>query len=238
MREIYTNHLIRLKEKKKISFTFLQEKTGISDSTLCRWFKGEGNPTVDDLEALFEAMGSDMRDVFADIGEQEMKASEKIEYKGADALLADFERREKIYKENCDFRVRHEIELRDKLQESFHSSLASLEKAHSDALKKRDDTYDRSVSYLKQQIKDLTEENRALTRRAVNAEKQRDLIEEKRHGVFWGMLAALICVAITCIGLLISAVVVDKPEWGLGWDQPEVTVVYVTPSPTPKTDRR
>lgn len=236
MREIYTNHLIKLKEKRKISFTTLQEKTGISDSTLCRWFKGEGNPSVDDLEALFEAMGSDMREVFADIGEQELKASEKIEYKGADALLADFERREKIYKEHCDLRVQHEIQLRDNLQESFHASLTSLKKAHDEALKKRDDTYDRSVSYLKQQIKDLIEENRSLAQRAVDAEKQRDRIDEKRHGVFWGMLAALICVAVTCIGLLIAAVVVDKPEWGLGWDQPEVTIVYATPSPKPETE--
>lgn len=206
MREIYTNHLIKLKEKKKISFTTLQEKTGISDSTLCRWFKGEGNPSVDDLEALFEAMGSDMREVFADIGEQELKASEKIEYKGADALLADFERREKIYKEHCDLRVQHEIQLRDKLQESFHASLSALEKSHTDALKQHTDRYDASVRYLKDELSDMRKKNRELMDRAIAAEQRASDLDKRRHNVFWGMLA--LCFAMLVVGIAIY------PPWG------------------------
>lgn len=206
MREIYTNHLIRLKEKKKVSFTALQEKTGISDSTLCRWFRGEGNPSVDDLEVLFEAMGSDMREVFADIGEQEMKASEKIEYKGADALLADFERREQIYKEHCDQRVAHQIELREKLQESFHASLASLEKAHEAALKQCAEHYDKSVYYLKNELSDMRQKNRELMDRAIAAEQRADDLDKRRHNVFWGMLA--LCFAMLIVGVSIY------PPWG------------------------
>lgn len=208
MREIYTNHLIKLKETKKISFTTLQEKTGISDSTICRWFKGEGTPSVDDLESLFEAMGSDMREVFADIGEQELKASEKIDYKGADALLADFERREKIYKEHCDARIAYEVELRENLQDSFHASLASLEKSHEAALKKRDDTYERSVGYLKEELADARRKNRELMDRAITAENRADAaqahsadLDKRRHHVFWGMLA--LCFTMLILGIMI-----------------------------------
>ena len=213
MREIYTNHLIRLKERKKISFTGLEEMTGISDSTLCRWFKGEGTPSVDELEKVFEAMGSDMREVFAAIGEQEMLASEKVEYKGADALLADFERREAIYRQNCDQSIAHQIELREKLQESFETTIATLAQEHKEALKKRDETYDRTTSYLKQAIENLEKKNAALMermkdaeRRAEVAEQRRQDIDRRRHQVFWGMLA--LCFAMLIIGIAIY------PPWG------------------------
>lgn len=204
MRDIYTNHLIKLKESQKISFSALQDKTGITSSTLCRWFKGEGNPTVDELETIFTALGGDIRDVFADVGEQELRASRKIDYMGADALLADFERREKIYKDNCDARIAHQIELREKLQESFHTAIASLEKTHADALKKRDETYSSSVGYLKEDLRVIREKNRELMNQALEAEKRADIaqeqradIDERRHDVFYAMLRLCIILSIS-----------------------------------------
>lgn len=208
MREIYTNHLIKLKERTKISFAALEQNTGISASTLCRWFKGEGNPSVDDLERIFEALGSDMREVFAAVGEQEFRAAEKVDYKGADALIADYEERIKIIRENCNDRVAHQIELREKLQESFHASLHALETSHAAALQKRDDTYDRSVGYLKEELRSMHEKNRELMDRAAAAEKradvaqaQRDDIDKRRHHVFWGMLA--LCLLMLFVGVCI-----------------------------------
>ncbi len=215
MREIYTNHLIMLKERKKISFSALQEMTGISDSTLCRWFKGEGNPSVDELERVFEAMGSDMREVFADIGRQEMIASEKIDYKGADELLADLARREMIYKEHCEQRVAHQIELRQKLQEQFDATVATISREHDSALTKRDETYNRAVEYLKKLVDNLEHKNTELMERtkqaetradaaelrADAAEKERKRIDERRHNVFWGMLA--LCFAMLAVGISI-----------------------------------
>lgn len=224
MREIYTNHLIRLKDRKKISFSTLQEITGISDSTLCRWFKGEGNPSVDELEQLFEAMGSDMSEVFAEIGKQELIASEKVEYKGADALLADFSRREAIYKENCDQRVAHQIELREKMQNSFDAMISTLSHEHDVALKKRDETYDRTTEYLKKLVESLERKNDSLTermkdaeRRAEVAERIRDDIDKRRHHVFWGMLAALLFIILLFAGLIVFMILVDWPWIGLGW---------------------
>lgn len=208
MREIYTNHLIKLKERAKISFVALEGKTGISDSTLQRWFKGDGSPSVDDLERIFEALGGNIRDVYDQVGEQEMRASEKIDYKGADALLAEFAERIKIIQGNCDTRVAHQIELREKLQESFGEAIKSLESSHAAALKKRDETYDRSVGYLKEELRQTREKNRELMDRAVAAEKradiaqaQRDDIDKRRHNVFWGMLG--LCFLMLIVGVFI-----------------------------------
>lgn len=213
MREIYTNHLMKLKDRTNISFLLLEEKTGISDSTLSRWFAGKGNPTVDDLELVFEAMGSNMEQVFRDIGEQELKASEKIDFRGTDALLEEFSRRESIYKENCDRNVAHQIELREKLQESFDTMITTMSKEHDAALRKRDETYDRSVNYLKAQIDTLEKKNAALMERTKTAEARADVAEQRqqdsdkrRHQTFFGMLA--LCFAMLVVGIAIY------PPWG------------------------
>ena len=166
MREIYTNHLIRLKDRKKISFSALEAQTGISDSTLCRWFKGEGNPTVDDLERVFQALGSDMQGVFAEVGEQEMRASEQLDFKGTEAMLADFSRREAVIREDYERQLTQQIDLRNTLQLTFESAVATMAGEHAQA------------------IAQLTAELHEAQRRA-------DQIDAKRHNVFWGMLAAL-----------------------------------------------
>ena len=166
MREIYTNHLIHLRERKKVSFAALEEMTGISDTTLCRWFAGKGNPTVDDLERVFQALGGDMQGVFAEVGEQELRASEKLDFKGVDALLEDFTRRESAIREDYDRQLAQQIDLRQTLQCTFESALATMAGEHTQA------------------IAQLTAELHEAQRRA-------DQIEAKRHNVFWGMLAAL-----------------------------------------------
>lgn len=152
MRQIYIQKLNELKDESGMSFASLAEKTGISDSTLCRWFQGKGTPSIDDLEKLFDCLGGSMEKLFADVGRSEMHDAEKVDYKGTNALLDEFHRREQIYRESCDQQIKHQIELRQNLQQSFDKTIETITNTHNAALEKRDQTYERSVSHLKGQI--------------------------------------------------------------------------------------
>lgn len=191
MKEIYTNFLIRKKEAAKVSFEVLQDRTGISASTLCRYFKGDAEPTMDTMERIVEALGANMRDLYVQVGEQEMKDSQQVDYKGATALLDDFSRRESLYKEH----------------------LSSLERNHIAALQKRDENYERSVAYLKSQIAELKQDNKVLLERASRAEAVRDQLDARRHQVFWGMLSIVIVILV----LFAGAIIADLPQIGMGW---------------------
>lgn len=208
MRKIYADYFISLKEKSGKSFAALEKDIGRSASTICRWLKEEGEPTFEEILLLCEAMGGNPRDLFASVGEQELKASEKVDYMGADALLEDFARREAIYRENCDQRVAHQIELRQELQKSFDTMVATLAREHEAALTKRDETYDRTTSYLKKLVDTLEDKNAKLMermkdaeRRAEVAEQMRSDIDKRRHHVFWGML--ILCFAMLVVGIAI-----------------------------------
>lgn len=218
MRDIYLNHLTNLRESQKISFAALEDKTGITQSTLCRWFQGKGTPTVDELEMIFNALGGDIRDVFADVGEQELRASRKLDYKGTDALLLEFERREKIYKEHCDTRIAYEVQLREQLQVNFGVAIKSLESSHEAALKKRDETYDKTVGYLKEDLRIMHDKNRELMDRAIAAEKRAD-ISQSQHGdsemrrdkMFHSMLA--LCVILSIVFFAMGVMIQPPWEW-------------------------
>ena len=213
MKKIYTDYLIRLKEKKKTSFDAMQDPLGISASTLCRYFKGDAEPTLDTLERIVEYLGGSMRELYAQVGESEMIASEKVDFKGADALLEEFSRREAAYKENCEQRLAHAVELRRQLQHSFDEAIATLERTHADALKKRDETYERSASYLKDLVTDLKADNKELRERAATAEAERAELDRRRHHVFWCMFGLLAAVIL----LFAGAIVADLPQIGMGW---------------------
>lgn len=191
MKKIYTDYLLKLKDAAKVSFDTMQDALGISASTLCRYFKGDAAPTVDTLERIVEYLGGNMRDLYARAGEQEMKDSEQVDYKGATALLNDFHHIEASYKEH----------------------LASLERSHAAALKHRDDTYERSVSYLKAQIKELKQDNLDLLERASRAEAVRDQLDKRRHNVFLGMLTIIVLILL----LFALAIFADLPQIGMGW---------------------
>lgn len=218
MKEIYLQHLAELRAGTDMSFDDLEEETGITASTINRWFNGKSNPSVDNLETVVTVMGGKMRDIFDEVGEQELRAAEKVGYKGTDALLAEFERREQINKEHYEARLAYEVQLRTQLQESFDKAIASLEASHAAALQKRDETYRNSVGYLKDDLKDAREKNRELMNRVAEAEKRADIaqaqradIDKRRHDVFYAMLR--LCIFL-CIVFFIAGVLVQPPwEW-------------------------
>lgn len=224
MKERYTNFLIRCKEKSDLSFEELEGKTGISASTLCRYFKGESEPTLDRLELIVEAMGASVKDMYADIGKSEMEAAKEIDYKGTEALLNEFSAREQRIRENCEQRIAqhqqeanvlrsHHDKLVENLRDSYERMLTNQQTAHEKALAKHDETYERSVSYLKEQIKALSRSVVDAETRAAKAETRASEIDSRRHNVFWGMLGV---VGLQLV-IMIIMVVVDAPGIGLGW---------------------
>lgn len=76
-----------------LSYDKLEQKTGISSSTICRWYKGQGVPSLDEIEMLCDAMGHDIADIFLTVGKQEMVATQNIGYQGADVMVEHYEAR-------------------------------------------------------------------------------------------------------------------------------------------------
>lgn len=213
MKKIYIDRLVTLKKKRNVSYDTMQEALGISASTLCRYFNGDAEPTMDTLERILEYLGGSMRELYADVGEAEMKAAEKVAYHGTDALLEDFRLREEQYKKSCEERLAHAAEMRLQLQQSFESALSTLERAHASALAKRDETYERTTAYLKELVIELRADNKELRERSAAAETSREHMHGHCRRVFWGMLSAVIALAV----LLTVYIVIDAPQIGAGW---------------------
>lgn len=218
MKTIVLQHLADLRAAAGMTYEDLEAKTGITASTINRWFNDKSNPSVDDLETVVTALGGKMHDIFDDVGKQELLAAEKVGLKGTDALLAEFERREKINKEHYEARITYEMKLRTELQASFDKAITSLERTHAAALEKRDETYRNSVGYLKDGLKDTREKNRELMTRATEAEKRADLAQtqradsdKRRHDVFYAMLR--LCIILS-IAFFLTGVMIQPPwEW-------------------------
>lgn len=82
-----------LKSKSGKSYEDVHETLGYATSTVHRWHRGESNPDMDQLTALVEFYGGEMRDLYADVGKQEMTATQDIGYQGAVAMVEHYEAR-------------------------------------------------------------------------------------------------------------------------------------------------
>ena len=188
MKEVYLRRLKALKDSSGMSFAALSQKTGISDSTLSRWFKGEGSPDMDDLELICTSLGGRFRDILADVGEAEMEAAKKVDYMGTDALLAEFEKREKLYQHHCEQVVSHERILREQQQQSFDKAIQALQDSQKETVAHLKERYTASTDYLKTQ----------------NGRLRRSLI----------VFVALFVVAMIVLTVFI---LIDAPQIGAGW---------------------
>lgn len=213
MKKIYTDFLLRKKEQAKLSFDALHDRTGVSASTLCRYFKGEAEPTVDILENIVEALGANMRDLYAQVGEHEMKASEPHDFKGVEALSAEFARREELIREHCNQRITHAEELRLQLQQSFDTAIAAMERTHATELQKLDAHFDRSNTYLSGQIVELRAELSQALSRALRAEAERDVLITSRRRLLWLTATAIVFVLAVFVGLILA----DHPHLITNW---------------------
>lgn len=183
--------LERLNNQKKISGKSLEaisKITGYSDSTLSRWYKGESTPDMDQLENVYVATGGSLKDLYAEIGEAEVKAAEKFDYKGTDALLAEFEKREKLYQHHCEQVVAHERVLREHQQQSFDKAIQALQDSNKETVAHLRERYTASTDYLKTQ----------------NGRLRRSLI----------VFVALFVVVMIALTVFI---LIDAPQIGAGW---------------------
>lgn len=153
---------------------------GYATSTVHRWLKGESDPSVEQLTNLVEFFGGNMTELFAEVGQQEMIATEAIGYQGADVMVEHYEQRLKAQQEKYELLKEH----------------------HSQRIEEINDNHSRAVEYLKDEIKRLRGELDISNQAAIDLSKAATNFTGKKHVVFWvlaganALLALLLFVAL------------------------------------------
>lgn len=161
-----------------LSYDKLEQKTGISSSTICRWFKGQGVPSLDEIEMLCYAMGHDISDIFVTIGKQEMVATQSIGYQGAEVMVEHYEAR-----------LTAKDEKYNVLQSHHEQRILEINENHA-----------RVVDYLKEEIKRLRGERDSARETSLE-------VVGKKHRVYI-VLSAICIVMGIAISLLIVLLIV------------------------------
>ena len=118
--------------------------------------------SLDDLLMVVQdGFRRDPNVLLAKIGGQEYEDSKDVGYKGAAALIADFERRETAIRTAFTEQLEKEKLLRANIHQAFNEAKDAFDRAvsimtaeHEAALKHRDETYDRVKIHLKDQLAD------------------------------------------------------------------------------------
>lgn len=122
--------------------------------------------SLEDLLMLIrDGFKKDPNVLLAKIGGQEYEDSKDVGYKGAAALIADFERRETAIRTAFTEQLEKEKVLRANIHQAFNEAKDAFDRAvstmtaeHEAALKHRDETYDRAKNHLKEQLADDAKE--------------------------------------------------------------------------------
>lgn len=166
-----------LNDQKKISGKTLdnvQDDLGYARSTVQRWLKGESDPTMEQYETLYEYFGGSMHDLYADVGEQEMRATEKIGYQGAEVMVEHYEQRLVAKDEKYNLLQAH----------------------HEQRVAEINETHKRAVDYLLKE-KDRMENELALANKAaVTLAEAAKSYSGKKHVVFWVLAGLNVLLAI------------------------------------------
>ncbi len=162
------------KRKSGKSLEAVHESLGYATSTVQRWLKGESNPDIEQVEALVEFFGGSMKDLYAAVGKQELIATEKIGYQGADVMVEHYEQR---------------LIAKDEKYE--------LLKAHHDQrIKEINETHKRSVEYLLKEKDRLEKELETANQAAVTLAEAAKSYSGKKHTVFWVLTGANVLLAV------------------------------------------
>ena len=170
--------LTEFRSKSGLSYDKLEEKTGISASTINRWYNGKGVPSLDEIEMLCDAMGFDITDIFITIGKQEMTATQAIGYQGAEVMVEHYEARLKAKDEKYDLLKEH----------------------HSQRIEELNGSHKRTIEYLKEEIKRLRNERDSARKTSLQ-------VVGKKHRVF-GVLAVICVIMGIAISLLIVLLII------------------------------
>ena len=122
--------------------------------------------SLEDLLMLIQdGFKKDPNVLLAKIGGQEYEDSKDVGYKGAAALIADFERRETAIRAAFTEQLEKEKVLRANIHQAFNEAKDAFDRAvrtmtaeHEAALKHRDETYERAKNHLKEQLADDAKE--------------------------------------------------------------------------------
>lgn len=216
MKKIYLDYLTQKKDAKKLSYDDLLQLTNMSKSKLQRIFTGQVEITLTDLEIIVEkGFGESMNELHALIGAQELKDSEKLDFKGARALLDDFNAEKALIRSEYQARIDQQTIAAEELQKGFAAALKQLEErynanaAYLTAVVEKLETRNTSLAGRVAQEADLA---RAAQKRAEAAEKRADDMEKRRYQVFFCMLALVLLL----VALLTLGVVLDLPLIGMG----------------------
>lgn len=133
MKDLYLEKINAVKEEKHVSFKWLAEKTGITESTLCRYLNGKSTPTVDTLRTICNALDIDFNAIASAIGTQELKAAQDIDHAGTEKLIEKYDQIIAMHEKNYDRAVSHlKQQLADLAKENGRLS-ARVEAAHAQA---------------------------------------------------------------------------------------------------------
>ena len=223
MRQIYLDYLAQTRDEKRLSYDDLVPRTNMSKSKLQRIFTGQTEPTVSDLEIIVEkGLKGRIEDLYAKIGEQELKDSEELDYKGARALLDDFNAEKKQIRTEYQTRIDQLVSSNDERQKAFTLALDQIGAQY----KKNADYLTGIIKDNENYIRDLLEQTERANMIAAEAQKRAQESEKKistlekrlvqsekrRYKVFWTMLA-LVVILLT---LLVLGVILDLPLIGMG----------------------
>lgn len=107
MKDLYLEKINAAREEKRVSLKALSEKTGYTDSTLCRYLNGKSTPTVEALRKICDALDLNYNALAAEIGTQELKAAQDLEHAGTSKLIEKYEQIISIHEKNYERAVSH-----------------------------------------------------------------------------------------------------------------------------------
>ncbi len=136
MRAIYLEILTTAKDKTRLSYEAIYQRTGISVSKLQRIFTGQGSLSTDDFELICQqGLGLDLDEVYARFGRQEFRDSQDVDFKGAKELLSDFDKQKEALRTQYEERIHREREAVDFLKNLLDEAKAYNAKLTERAIK-------------------------------------------------------------------------------------------------------
>lgn len=180
------------------TYDVIASGSGVSKSTISRLVKTHQATAyvIDMLSAYFE-VGEEM----VELGGGEAKRSSCPLVSG---VSGELKRLEGVYAER---EAHTEAQCAERVA-AIKVQMEMLQAHHEQALKRRDETFDRSVAYLKTQVEEMRKERKELQaeldaqrKRAVAAEESVRDMDRKRHNIFWIM--GIICACLS-VGLSIA----------------------------------
>lgn len=165
------------------SYEDAHEATGYATSTIHRWHKGESEPDLEQLTTMVEFWGGNMQELFADVGKQEMAATQAIGYQGADVMVEHYEARLKAKDEKYDLLKEH----------------------HSQRIEELNSNHRSTVDYLKDEISRLRDERDSARGTSL-------AVVDKKHRVFSALVIICVVMGIAISLLIVLLIVAFKTD--------------------------